>query len=165
MLSKHWSWVLGWFVFLFFVLVIPVPPSASTADECYSTTGLEGHVGPHSYVDGRAFFGTYQNRAAAVVAAQRLGACVENFGITVHHVEPLQKWALSWGRVRGFSVWGANVKREDDDFFRIVWVEKETGMIHYSPWYHHGVFYANRDIPYLNMQYGDHFIFWVELAL
>lgn len=126
MLSKHWRWVLGWFVFLFFVLVIPVPPSASATGECYSSTGLEGHVGPHSYVDGRAFFGTYHNRVTAVAAAQRLGACVENFGISVQRVEPLQKWALSWAKVRGFSVWGADTKKEDDDFFRIAWVEKET---------------------------------------
>ena len=53
--KNHDIWVFGWLMFILFALIIPVPPSASAVEECYSTTSLAGHMGPHSYVNGRPF--------------------------------------------------------------------------------------------------------------
>jgi len=152
---------------VFIVLVIPAPYTARAGSECFTSTSLASELSPHSYVEGRPFFGTYENREQAVQHAQRIGACVEPGGFFIHDIEPELGFALKWEQVRGYAVMGRTEDAVVHDRYRFVWKERRTGLVHHSRWFDRTTTHIRIDamVYKLNALHVEHYVFWVEMNI
>lgn len=163
--AMHRSTIVAWSLFALLACVIPAPYGAPRT-ECFEATGNAPSKTFVAVVDGRPFFASYTRRVDALAHAQRIGACVENFGIRVEHVHPLHKWALRFKKQDGYAVFGTHVPRAPNDYFRLMWKDRKSGEVHHSEWYRQGLRVAEVVTDVDNrVIYKDDYIFWIEIAL